>query len=57
MDKDTFDVMWEMSASGSDAEQCFMRLPQTEYYVAVKPRPHELDHMPDVRSRPTCSTQ
>jgi hypothetical protein len=49
MDKETFDKMWELSAPGSDAEKCFMRLPQTEYYIEAKPRPHELEHMPNVR--------
>jgi D-aspartate oxidase len=49
MDKETFDRMWEMSAPGSDSEQCFMRLPQTEYYLETKPKPHELEHMPNFR--------
>jgi hypothetical protein len=48
MDMETFDVMWELSAPGSAAEECFMRIPQTEYYVGECRRPHPLDNMPDV---------
>lgn len=33
MDQETFTRMWEMSAPGSPAERCFLRIDQTEYYV------------------------
>ncbi|EJD46855.1 D-amino-acid oxidase [Auricularia subglabra TFB-10046 SS5] len=48
-DRETFKVMWEMSAPGSEAEGCFMRLPQTEYFAEVRVRPHPLEVMPDFR--------
>lgn len=48
IDQDTFKVMWELSAPGGEAEQCFMRLPQEEYYVDH--RDTQLNWMPDVSS-------
>ena len=35
LERETFDIMWEMSTPGGEAERCFLRAPQTEYY-AVK---------------------
>jgi len=35
LERETFDIMWEMSTPGGEAEGCFLRAPQTEYY-AVK---------------------
>ena len=29
---DTFKIMWDMSAPGSEAAECFLRLKQTEIY-------------------------
>lgn len=29
---DTFKIMWDMSAPGSDAAECFLRLKQAEIY-------------------------
>lgn len=40
--------MWELSAPGGEAEHCFLRLPQTDYYFDG--RNTHLDWMPDVRS-------
>jgi D-amino-acid oxidase len=48
MDKETFDVMWALSAPDGPAPGCFLRIPQTEYYADAIPRPHDLEHMPDV---------
>ena len=39
--------MWELSAPGADAEECFLRLPQTDYYYDG--RDTHLNWMPDVR--------
>ena len=33
MDRETFVTMWSMSGVGTDAEHCFLRIPQTEYYA------------------------
>ncbi|KAF8265939.1 D-amino-acid oxidase [Lactarius quietus] len=43
LERETFDIMWEMSAPGGEAEGCFLRAPQTEYN-AVK------DENPDLHS-------
>ena len=48
MDEETFKVMWEMSAPGGEAETCFLRVPQTDYFYDG--RDTHLDWMPDVRS-------
>jgi len=48
MDRETFDVMWELSAPGSPAEGCFLRLKQEEYYGEEKVQPDPLEFMPDV---------
>ena len=50
IDQDTFKVMWELSAPGGDAEECFMRIPQEEYYIDH--RDTLLDWMPDVSYLP-----
>ncbi|KZT34543.1 FAD dependent oxidoreductase [Sistotremastrum suecicum HHB10207 ss-3] len=47
MDRETFRVMWEMSAG--PAEACFMRIQQTEYYAEPKAAPNPLDVMPNFR--------
>ncbi|KAK7684996.1 hypothetical protein QCA50_011831 [Cerrena zonata] len=52
-DKDTFDVMWELSAPGGEAEHCFLRLPQTDYYFDG--RNTHLDWMPDWKPLPESS--
>jgi hypothetical protein len=48
MDRETFDKMWELSAPGSAAEGCFLRINQEEYYCQKKAQPDPLDVMPDV---------
>ncbi|KAG6808549.1 hypothetical protein H0H92_003759 [Tricholoma furcatifolium] len=45
MDLATFQVMWELSAPGTETEQYFKRLVQTEYYTDPKLLP-PLDRMP-----------
>ena len=40
--------MWEMSAPGGEAEGCFLRAPQTEYYIAKEDDPDHLSFYPDV---------
>ncbi|KAJ3760170.1 D-amino-acid oxidase [Lentinula raphanica] len=32
IDQETFRTMWELSAQGNEAEKCFMRIEQVEYY-------------------------
>ena len=56
MDEETFKVMWELSAPGGDAEGCFLRVPQTDYFYDG--RDVHLDWMPDVSpfSRPIANT-
>lgn len=43
--------MWELSAPGGEAEHCFLRLPQTDYFYDGR-NPH-LEWMPDVRPPPS----
>ncbi|KAI0674533.1 D-amino-acid oxidase [Trametes maxima] len=50
IDKETFDVMWELSAPGGAAEHCFLRLPQTDYLLDG--RDECLDWMPDFKKLP-----
>ncbi|KAI0682936.1 D-amino-acid oxidase [Cytidiella melzeri] len=45
IDEETFKVMWELSAPGAEAEGCFLRLPQTDYFYDG--RDVHLDWMPD----------
>ena len=49
MDEETFKTMWDMSREGAPSEQCFMRLPQTEYYCEKREEDNCLEVMPDVR--------
>ncbi|KAL0958135.1 hypothetical protein HGRIS_000303 [Hohenbuehelia grisea] len=49
-DRDTFDVMWDLSKPGGDAEGCFMRLPQTEFFDPNTNKSSALAHMPDFQS-------
>jgi D-aspartate oxidase/D-amino-acid oxidase len=41
--------MWELSSPGSDTEECFLRIPQTEYYFVDQQKPEPLEKMPNVR--------
>lgn len=45
IDEDTFKVMWELSAPGGDAEGCFKRIHETEYFYDG--RDARLNWMPD----------
>ncbi|KAH9053180.1 nucleotide-binding domain-containing protein [Lactarius vividus] len=47
LERKTFDIMWEMSAPGGEAEGCFLRAPQTDYYVAKEENPDLLSFYPD----------
>ncbi|KAI0747061.1 D-amino-acid oxidase [Daedaleopsis nitida] len=51
IDKETFDVMWKLSARAGAAEHCFMRVPQTDYLLDG--RDECLDWMPDFKSLPS----
>jgi len=44
----TFEIFWEMSAPGSDSEECFLRMPQTQYYFDERPGEEPLAKMPNV---------
>ncbi|KAL0958106.1 hypothetical protein HGRIS_000276 [Hohenbuehelia grisea] len=46
-EKDTFDIMWDLSKPGGEAEHCFMRVRQEEYYDAELAKPNPLEDMPD----------
>ncbi|KAF5383266.1 hypothetical protein D9615_005065 [Tricholomella constricta] len=48
MDLETFKVMWELSAPGTETEQYFKRIVQTEYYTNTKLLP-PLDRMPNYK--------
>ncbi|KAI0336691.1 D-amino-acid oxidase [Cubamyces sp. BRFM 1775] len=47
IDRETFEVMWELSASGGPAEHCFYRIPQVDY--CLDGREEGLDWMPDFK--------
>ncbi|OJT12710.1 D-amino-acid oxidase [Trametes pubescens] len=53
IDRETFDVMWELSAPGGDAEHCFFRIPQTDYLFDG--RDECLDWMPNFKKVPEAS--
>lgn len=48
LDKETFDVLWEMSAPGSESEECFLRITHRTY-SSKEALPHPLTWMPDHR--------
>jgi len=43
LEKDTFDIFWEMSEPGTPAAQYFIRLEYLEYYPE-RLRPHPKEH-------------
>ncbi|KAF9442840.1 D-aspartate oxidase, partial [Macrolepiota fuliginosa MF-IS2] len=50
-EKDTFKTLWELSEPGTETEECFLRMPQTEhfYYDRITenaPGPEPLEEMP-----------
>jgi len=49
LEETTFDIMWDMSKPGSDAEESFLRQPQTMYYQDATSDIHMLEKMPDFR--------
>ncbi|KAF9486249.1 nucleotide-binding domain-containing protein [Pholiota conissans] len=46
IDHATFLEFWRLSAPGGDAEECFLRLHQTEYYISENPYSDALRRMP-----------
>ena len=42
----TFLEMWKLSEPGGEAEHCFMRVPQTEYFDSLHSTPSPMDRMP-----------
>jgi hypothetical protein len=50
MDKETFQKMWDLSAPGGQAEGCFLRLQQTEWYHELRKDFSSFSWMPDVSS-------
>ncbi|PAV20663.1 D-amino-acid oxidase [Pyrrhoderma noxium] len=48
-DRETFKIMWEMSEPGKDSEECFLRIPQTEYYAEKRYGANCLEVMPEYR--------
>ncbi|KAI9062226.1 D-amino-acid oxidase [Trametes sanguinea] len=47
IDRESFEVMWELSAPGGAAEHCFFRIPQADY--CLDDRNECLDWMPDFK--------
>ncbi|KAG6808550.1 hypothetical protein H0H92_003760 [Tricholoma furcatifolium] len=52
IDLETFHKMWEMSAPGSPAEHCFLRMTQEEYHQEDRPQPDVHALMPDFKEQP-----
>jgi hypothetical protein len=50
LEETTFDIMWDMSKPGSDAEESFLRQPQTMYYQDATVDVHVFEKMPNVSS-------
>ena len=50
LDKETFDVLWEMSKPGSETEGLFLRIDQKDYYEVKPDQDIPLEWMPNVRS-------
>ncbi|KAF9069941.1 hypothetical protein BDP27DRAFT_666457 [Rhodocollybia butyracea] len=57
IDKETFRIMWDLSAPDSEAEHCFMRLKQVEYYQEEIPegKAHHLSWYPDFHVLPSAA--
>ncbi|ETW75833.1 hypothetical protein HETIRDRAFT_239418, partial [Heterobasidion irregulare TC 32-1] len=50
LEKETFEIMWDLSRPGGEAEGCFLRAPQTEYYnFDPNFSRYDLSFMPDFR--------
>ncbi|KAH9968244.1 nucleotide-binding domain-containing protein [Russula dissimulans] len=50
LERETFDIMWEMSDPGSEAESCFLRASQIEYYTTRERDPDLLSFSPSAKS-------
>lgn len=48
MDQDTFDIMWEMSKPGGEAEGCFFRIPHTDHFTVDVKDHNPTRGLPDV---------
>ncbi|PPQ84640.1 hypothetical protein CVT26_003931 [Gymnopilus dilepis] len=48
-EEETFNVMWKLSEPGSDAEESFLRITQTEYFFNDRANPDPLEKLPDFR--------
>ncbi|KAF8156870.1 hypothetical protein B0H34DRAFT_476364 [Crassisporium funariophilum] len=46
--------MWKLSAPGGDAEHCFLRLHQTEFYAEAKLTSSPLEKMPNFKEVPSA---
>lgn len=55
IDRETFDIMWKLSAPGCAAEGSFLRIQQEEYYGEEKAQPDPLEFMPDFKVLPQDS--
>ncbi|TFK28496.1 D-amino-acid oxidase [Coprinopsis marcescibilis] len=51
----TFEYMWKLSEPGTDAEECFLRVPQTEYFFDSAAESSPLRSMPDFKHIPEQS--
>ncbi|KAI0037134.1 nucleotide-binding domain-containing protein [Vararia minispora EC-137] len=52
LEKETFEVMWRMSAPDGGAEHCFLRAPQKEYYLVPQADPDILSVYPNFKKLP-----
>lgn len=50
IDRKTFLEMWDLSRPGGDAEECFLRINQTELSDTRIQRPNSIETMPNVSS-------
>lgn len=50
LEKTTFDIMWDLSKPGSDADEPFLRVPQTLYYRDETEKVEVFEKMPNVSS-------
>ncbi|EFI26802.1 D-amino-acid oxidase [Coprinopsis cinerea okayama7 len=49
LEQATFDTMWKKSEPGSEAEECFLRVPQTEYFFDEASEIKPLRSMPNFK--------
>lgn len=53
LDKETFDIMWEMSKPGSETEGLFLRVDQMDYFEVQPAQGFPIEWMPNVRLHQT----